>query len=222
MTPAALRHLRTPGLATGWLALALALGAQAQAPAAQMPTAPTPPAAPAPAPAAQAPAAPVAAAPGAPQAASKTASKTAPKAAAAGCSVAEFRTLALDTHTPLERSALATHWLLKHGPGCNEEQILMIRANRALWLGVADTVAMMGLVDRIVEARQSGRPDALQSLYAAPTPDRVGTLDVQRVNGGLRPVVPPPAPVPMVLGAQVQVPGMAPPGVPPARPGAMQ
>ncbi len=219
MTPAAVRHLGTPGLATGWLALALALGAQAQAPAAQMPTAPAPPAAPAPAPITQAPATPFAAAPSAPQAASKAAPKAA--VAAPGCSVAEFRTLALDTHTPLERSALATHWLLKHGPGCSEEQILMIRANRALWLGVADTVAMMGLVDRIVEARQSGRPDALQSLYAAPTPDRVGTLDVQRVNGGLRPVVPPPAPVPMVLGAQVQVPGMA-PGAPPTRPGAMQ
>ena len=93
----------------------------------------------------------------------------------------------------------------------------MIRANRALWLGVADTVTIMGLVDRLMEARQSGRPDALQSLYALPQPDRAGVVEVQRVNGGTRPVVAPPPPAPpMVLGAQVQAPGMAPaPGGPP-------
>lgn len=169
-------------------------------------------------------------APATPAAAPAPAKKPVRKATAPGanCSVAEFRTLALDTHTPQERGALATQWLLKTGPACSEEQIAMIRANRALWLGVADTVAIMGLVDRIVEARQSGRPDALQSLYAPPQPDRAGMVEVQRVNGGLRPVVPPPAPLPpMVLGTQVQAPGAAPmpPGTPPspgAPPAAMQ
>lgn len=158
----------------------------------------------------------------APASAKKTVRKTA--APGANCSVAEFRTLGLDTHVPQERSALATQWLLRHGPSCSEEQIAMIRANRALWLGVADTVAIMGLVDRIVEARQSGRPDALQSLYAAPTPERVSSLEVQRVNGGMRPVVQPPMPLPpMMLGAQVPPPGT--PGAPTspgAQPAAMQ
>jgi hypothetical protein len=161
--------------------------------------------------------------------AAPAASKPARKAATGpGCSVAEFRTLGLDTHTPMERVALATQWLQRYGPACSEEQILMIRANRALWLGVADTVTLMGMVDRLVEARQSGRPDALQSMYAPPQPDRAGVVELQRVNGGMRPVVPPPpAAAPMVLGAQVQAPGtppMAPgaPGAPVAPPAAMQ
>lgn len=171
-----------------------------------------------------------AAAPVAAEAAATGKSKPARKAAnaSAGCYVAEFRTLGLDSHVPAERAALATQWLLKQGPACSEEQILMIRANRALWLGTGDTPAIMGLVDRLVEARQSGRPDALQSMYAPPQPDRAGVIDVQRVNGGMRPVVPAPAAAPMVLGAQVQVPPMPPAANPsgggglPAPPGVLR
>ncbi|MBM3387538.1 MAG: hypothetical protein FJY36_07725, partial [Betaproteobacteria bacterium] len=153
--------------------------------------------------------APAGAASATPAASPKPLRKAAPSGAM--CSVAEFRTLALDTHSPQARDALVTQWLLKYGPACSEEQIAMIRANRALWLGTADTAVIMGLVDRIVEARQSGRPDALQSLYAPLQPERAGALEVHRVQGGMRPVVPAPAPLPpMALGVQVPAPGTAP------------
>lgn len=169
--------------------LAVVLGARAQAPAAT---------AAAPATSASAP--------------SKPARKTA--TTSAGCSVAEFRTLSYDTHVPSERADLVMQWLRSNGPRCTEDQILTIRANRALWLGVADTVAIMGLVDRLVEVVQAGRPELLQSMYASTTPERGPSMEVMRVNGGTRPVVPPPAPAPpMVLG--VQVPSPAAPGAPP-------
>ena len=168
--------------------LAVVLGARAQAPAAT---------AAAPATSASAP--------------SKPARKTA--TTSAGCSVAEFRTLSYDTHVPSERADLVMQWLRSNGPRCTEDQILTIRANRALWLGVADTVAIMGLVDRLVEVVQAGRPELLQSMYASTTPERGPSMEVMRVNGGTRPVVPPPAPAPpMVLG--VQVPSPAAPGAP--------
>lgn len=147
----------------------------------------------------------------APQAA-PAAAATAPKPAAkkvstpAGCAVADFRTLALDTHIPQERTRVVTQWLLKNGPLCREEQIMMIQANRAQWLGTSDTVTVAGLVDRLVEAQHTGRMDTLLSLYAAPTPERSRDMDVVQATGGTRPIVPPPAAagMPLVLNAQAQ------------------
>ncbi|MEN9888669.1 MAG: hypothetical protein RL559_706 [Pseudomonadota bacterium] len=183
---------RWPAAALALAGLALAMGAHAQAPAA-----------------------PAAAAAASAPAASKPARKS--SAASMGCSVAEFRTLSYDTHVPTERADLAMQWLRSQGPRCTEEQILTIRANRALWLGVADTVAIMGWVDRLVEVVQAGRPELLQSMYASTVPDRGASMEVLRVNGGTRPVVPPPpAAPPMVMG--VQVPPPAPPMAPPPRP----
>lgn len=177
--------------------MALALGARAQVPAAT-------------------------AAAAAPAASAPAGSKPARKAAAsAGCSVAEFRTLSYDTHVPSERADLAMQWLRHNGPRCTEEQILIIRANRALWLGAADTVAIMGWVDRLVEVVQAGRPELLQSMYASTSPERGSSMEVLRVNGGTRPVVPPPAPAPpVVLGMQVPPPAapVAPTPRPPAAP----
>lgn len=167
---------------------------------------------------AQAPAATAAA----PAASATAVSKPARKAvASAGCSVAEFRTLSYDTHVPSERADLAMQWLRHNGPRCTEEQILIIRANRALWLGAADTVAIMGWVDRLVEVVQAGRPELLQSMYASTSPERGSSMEVLRVNGGTRPVVPPPAPAPpVVLGMQVPPPAapVAPTPRPPAAP----
>jgi len=161
---------------------------------------------------AQAPAAAAAASAASAPAPSKPVRKAA--ASAAGCSVAEFRTLSYDTHVPSERADLAMQWLRSNGPRCTEEQILIIRANRALWLGAADTVAIMGWVDRLVEVVQAGRPELLQSMYASTAPERGSSVEVLRVSGGTRPVVPPPAPAPpMVLG--VQAPPLAAPGAPP-------
>ena len=167
---------------------------------------------------AQAPAATAAAPAASATAVSKPARKT---PASAGCSVAEFRTLSYDTHVPSERADLAMQWLRHNGPRCTEEQILIIRANRALWLGAADTVAIMGWVDRLVEVVQAGRPELLQSMYASTSPERGSSMEVLRVNGGTRPVVPPPAPAPpVVLGMQVPPPAapVAPTPRPPAAP----
>ena len=101
------------------------------------------------------------------QTAKKTASKTQPTTPKASCLVANFRTLALETHHPEERSTKSEAWLKANGSDCSLDQILLIRANRAHWLGNADSASLMGMVDAIAESRLKGQPLLLAQIYGA-------------------------------------------------------
>ena len=66
------------------------------------------------------------------------------------CLVSDFRYLALSTNDQIEREKLALTWLKKVGPSCSLEKMIIIRNNRANWLGTADTTEVDVLVDTLL------------------------------------------------------------------------
>ena len=66
------------------------------------------------------------------------------------CLVADFRTVSLSVHDPAARTVALRAWLNERAKNCSLESLEAIRANRAVWLGTADTPAIAGLIDRLV------------------------------------------------------------------------
>ena len=64
--------------------------------------------------------------------------------------VSDFKHLALSTHDQIEREKLALVWLKKIGPSCSLEKIIIIRNNRANWMGTADTTEIDVLVETLL------------------------------------------------------------------------
>ena len=64
--------------------------------------------------------------------------------------VSDFKHLALSTHDQIEREKLALVWLKKVGPSCSLEKIIIIRNNRANWMGTADTTEIDVLVETLL------------------------------------------------------------------------
>jgi len=124
--------------------------AQPAVPAAATGATPTPATAAAPAPAT--------AAPGA-------AAPRPPAVPGAPCLIAQFRALALDTHNPTERAALARQWLQRNLVGCSAQKLGLIGSNRAAWLGTADSAELMGMIDTAIEAQAQADPSLLRQLY---------------------------------------------------------
>lgn len=132
----------------------------AQTPTPQAPTQP---------PARQAPAAPTggASSSASPQSPASEPATPRPAVAGAPCLIAQFRTLALDTHNPTERGVLARRWLQRNLPGCSTDKLNFLAANRAAWLGTADSAELMGLIDTAIEAQAQNDPSLLRKLYEA-------------------------------------------------------
>ena len=68
--------------------------------------------------------------------------------------VSDFKHLALSTHDQIEREKLALVWLKKVGPSCSLEKIIIIRNNRANWMGTADTLEINILVETLLERKR--------------------------------------------------------------------
>jgi hypothetical protein len=88
-----------------------------------------------------------------------------PAVVAPACAVAEFRSLALSVHDPAVRIVRVRAWLLERARGCSLEKLSMIRDNRAVWLGTADTAEMEALVDGFIEAQSPDNHEILKNLY---------------------------------------------------------
>lgn len=69
------------------------------------------------------------------------------------CLVADFRTISLSVHDPAARTAAVSAWLNERAKSCSLESLEAIRANRAIWLGTADTPVIAGLIDRLILAK---------------------------------------------------------------------
>jgi hypothetical protein len=159
-----------------------------------------------------------------------------PAPAGAGCSVAEFRALALDTHDARLREERALKWLDAHLRDCNLAQLRALGSNRGAWLGVAETATLAGRIDGAIERRIQDNPDEVKALFSpAPAPAESvqstasaetpitprarivgpGTPAVAGAPGAASPVpVPIPVPVPVPIPpAPVQPPS---PPAPPA------
>lgn len=132
-----MRNISTSQWAMGALTMGLAIQAHAQLP--PVPTAQT--------------------------AAKSTATAKAP--AAPGCLIAEFRTIGLSVHNPLDRYDRAWDWLRANAKRCSLEQLQAVSNNRASWLGSSDTPEIMGFVDAIIEYRTQGNEDGLKALYSS-------------------------------------------------------
>ncbi len=106
-------------------------------------------------------------------AAAQPARRPAPVVPKAVCVVADFRTLSLQAHDPAERAALAQGWLRSNASACSPAQLTTLASNRAAWLGNADSPALMGLIDGLIEAREvrSGTPDRGAAPERAATPE---------------------------------------------------
>ena len=68
--------------------------------------------------------------------------------------VSDFRYLALSTNDQIEREKLALVWLKKIGPSCSLEKMIIIRNNRANWMGTADTKDIDILVETLLERKK--------------------------------------------------------------------
>ncbi len=166
---------------------------------------------------------------------------TAPAVAAgpSGCSVSEFRALALDTHDPRLREERALKWLDAHLRDCNLAQLRAIGSNRGAWMGVAETATLAGRIDSAIERRIQDNPDEVKALFGpAPAPpesvqstasgetpiaprSRIVGPGTPAIAGGAGPTaVPVPVPVPVPVAAAAATPGSAgpTPTAPPAPP----
>lgn len=145
--------------------------------------------------------------------------------------------MALSTHDLAERGRKATEWLTRNVSACGEAQLRLLSSNRTQWLGNADSMALMGLIDSALEARVKGDPEKLARMFgAASPPPRAADDDTMR-SGTLAPrpapvvapgtpavasappvVVVPPAPGAVAPPAAGLPPGAVPPGIPTGRP----
>ena len=68
--------------------------------------------------------------------------------------VSDFKLIALSTNDQIEREKAALMWLKKVGPSCSLEKLIIIRNNRANWMGTADTKDIDILVETLLERKK--------------------------------------------------------------------
>lgn len=132
------------------------------------------------------------------------------KAKAAECHVADFRHLALSRHDAPGRAIVALEWVEKIGPECSIEKLTLIKNNRALWLGPADTTAIMTSLDRLIEVKaktDAQISDALRSIYGRPA--SMISSPAAAATTAATPT-PAPAPAPAAAAAPAAEPAAAP------------
>ncbi len=88
-----------------------------------------------------------------------------------GCAVAEFRAIGIDTSDAPLRREKASAWLKKKARDCTPEQLIVMRNNRAQWLGTADSAQMAAAIDGLLESFAETRPEVAVLLYGTP-PER--------------------------------------------------
>lgn len=84
---------------------------------------------------------------------------------AKGCFVAHFKSLALKTHSPDMRAALAEKWLQLNAPSCTKAQLSALQGNSPSWLGSALTQEIASILEGAIEANIAGNPELMARLY---------------------------------------------------------
>jgi hypothetical protein len=84
---------------------------------------------------------------------------------AKGCFVAHFKSLALKTHSPKQRAALAEKWLQLNAPSCSKAQLSALQANSPSWLGSSLTQEIASILEGAIEANIAGNPELMARLY---------------------------------------------------------
>ncbi len=86
------------------------------------------------------------------------------------CIVADFRAIGIDTQDAEKRRAKALAWINRRGKQCTPQQLLVIRNNRAQWLGAGDSAAAAASIDSLLEVFAATNPDIAMLLYGTPPP----------------------------------------------------
>lgn len=86
------------------------------------------------------------------------------------CIVADFRAIGIDTQDAEKRRAKALAWINRRGKQCTPQQLLVMRNNRAQWLGTGDSAAAAAAIDALLEVFAATNPDIALLLYGTPPP----------------------------------------------------
>lgn len=86
------------------------------------------------------------------------------------CIVADFRAIGIDTQDAEKRRAQAMAWINRRGKQCTPQQLLVMRNNRAQWLGTGDSAAAAAAIDSLLEGFAATNPDIALLLYGTPPP----------------------------------------------------
>jgi hypothetical protein len=86
------------------------------------------------------------------------------------CIVADFRAIGIDTQDAEKRRAQAMAWINRRGKQCTPQQLLVMRNNRAQWLGTGDSAAAAAAIDSLLESFAATNPDIALLLYGTPPP----------------------------------------------------
>ena len=74
----------------------------------------------------------------------------------------------MDNTDEQTRRTKAIAWLKNKAPNCSAEQLIVIRNNRAQWLGTADSAGMAAMVDGLLESFAETNKDVAILLYGTP------------------------------------------------------
>ena len=100
------------------------------------------------------------------QAAPEKAAPAAPPALAeTSCALADMQAIAQQIHHPVDRKLKVLEWLRDRSGDCSVAQLLEINANRAHWMGVADSAELAAIIYMIWDSKASARPALLDALY---------------------------------------------------------
>jgi len=86
------------------------------------------------------------------------------------CIVADFRAIGIDTQDAEKRRTQALAWISRRGKQCTPQQLLVMRNNRAQWLGTGDSAAAAAAIDSLLEVFAATNPDIALLLYGTPPP----------------------------------------------------
>ncbi len=86
------------------------------------------------------------------------------------CIVADFRAIGIDTQDSEKRRERALAWIKRRGKQCTPQQLLVMRNNRAQWLGTGDSAAAAAAIDSLLEVFAATNPDIALLLYGTPPP----------------------------------------------------
>lgn len=114
------------------------------------------------------------------------------KDAAAGCLVAEFKTLSMSLSDVEQRARQAQAWLQRNIARCSVEQLSAIKGNSPSWLGHALTPELAGLIEGAVEVKASGNSALLGQLYESLGKEGTASVVTYKNPTPRAPVVQPP------------------------------
>lgn len=75
--------------------------------------------------------------------------------ASAACSASDFKALGYTTNDAQLREERAKEWLNKHGKSCAMDQLEIILSNQSVWLGTADTPAIISTIESIYKQNKA-------------------------------------------------------------------